>query len=305
MLRLEQDGAVLPDGISEQLLRLEAGKGADGENFPVASFLLPAATRSTVLAYYRFARMADDVADSPILAPEVKLAALDAADLALRMPDAAGQPLIETPLMQAATTLSRSMQAAGVPVDHARHLLQAFKRDAAGVQYRTWSDLLVYCTYSAAPVGRFLLDLHGEDRIAWAHADPLCNAHQILNHVQDCGEDYRRLARIYLPQRWLDEAGARPEMLSGMNTAPPLRRVLDRVLTGAEQLLAAARPLPDMIGNRGLRIQAQTTLAMGRRLLAELRRRDPLAERVALGTAAKAGCVLAATVQAWRSPRAR
>ena len=282
------------------LLQLASTKNAAGENFPVASLLLPRGTRCVVMAYYRFARAADDIADSPSLDPRVKLMALDAADAALCAQPT--QRLDQAEVVRAATSVRAEMQGAGLAVDHARHLLQAFRKDATGARYRSWGDLLLYCTYSAAPVGRFLLELHGEDRGARAYSDPLCNAHQILNHVQDCRSDFERLRRVYLPQRWLAEAGATSDMLRQDRLTIPLKTVLDRVLAGAEQLLAAAAPLPDALRNRGLRIQSRATLAVGWRLLAELRRSDPLTRRIALSGAAKAHCAAMAMIRGWRAP---
>ena len=302
MLAADQDRPAPLDDDAAQLLSAASTKDAAGENFPVASLLLPAAARPVVLAFYRLARTADDIADSPSLDRRVKLGALDATDAALRG-DPPG-PLAGIAAVRAASAAREALLAAGVPVEHARQLLQAFRKDAMGATYRDWGDLLLYCSYSAAPVGRFLLDLHREDRAARAFADPLCNAHQILNHVQDCGADYRRLRRVYLPRRWLDEAGATVDMLAGDRLTAPLRAVLDRVLAGAERLLAAAAPLPDALCNRGLRIQSRATLAMGWRLLAALRGRDPLAGRVALARVVKAGCVAGAAIRGWRAPAA-
>lgn len=300
----DRSAAVPPDDIAARLSLMHASKDAGVENFPVASRLLPAATRGAVLAFYRFARATDDVADSDALTPDEKLAVLDAADRAL-----CGKPVApslgSTQATLAAHALRGLLAEAGVTVDHARHLLQAFRKDAAGAPYRDWSDLLLYCNFSAAPVGRFLLDLHGQDRAAWAHSDPLCNAHQILNHVQDCRADYVRLQRVYLPQRWLHEAGATEGMLEGPASPPQLRRVLDRVLDGAERLLAMANPLPGNLRARGLRIQAAATLRMGWLLLGRLRKGDPVAGRIALGAAAKAGCAAAAAIGNWRAPAVR
>ncbi|MEE9194928.1 MAG: squalene/phytoene synthase family protein, partial [Alphaproteobacteria bacterium] len=58
-------------------------KGPGDENFPVASKLIPARFRHTILAFYRFVRLADDIADNPDLAPETKTAWLEALDAAL------------------------------------------------------------------------------------------------------------------------------------------------------------------------------------------------------------------------------
>src|SRR5262249_58333906 len=79
---------------------------------------------------------------------------------------------------------------------HAQDLLTAFRMDATKLRYRDWDDLIHYCSYSAMPVGRFVLDVHGESRSTWPANDALCAALQIINHVQDCGKDYASLDRV-------------------------------------------------------------------------------------------------------------
>src|SRR5690606_28741765 len=154
-----------------------------------------------------------------------KLAILSAVDSAL-CGERPGRHA-DHPAVAAAEAVRPVLERTRVPVQHCRHLLQAFMKDARQSRYRSWSDLLLYCRYSAAPVGRFLLDLHGEDRSLWRMSDALCNAHQVLNHVQDCKADYLRLDRVYLPTRWLDRDGVALSELGGDAAGPGLRRVLD------------------------------------------------------------------------------
>ena len=61
------------------------------------------------------------------------------------------------------------------------------------------------------PVGRFVLDVHGESRATWPANDALCAALQIINHLQDCGKDYRNLNRVYIPLDAFAAAGAEVE----------------------------------------------------------------------------------------------
>jgi len=265
-----------------------SGKQASDEQFPVASRLLPAATRSTVMRFYRFARAADDIADAVDLTPGVKLELLAGADAALRGAPPATAPT--HPVIDAAGALRDDLSARGVPIDHARHLLQAFVKDATVGRYATWSDLLAYCNYSAAPVGRFLLDLHGEPRSLRSAADALCNAHQILNHLQDAGADRSRLDRVYLPLRLLSEAGTGIDALDAARMSPALRLVFDRMLDGVDDLVAASKPLIRGLRTRGLRMQAAVTHAMARRLARKLRQRDALRRRVALSGVEKLLC---------------
>lgn len=248
------------------------GKTARGENFPVASLLLPAAIRRQVMAFYRFARAADDVADDPLLAPEDKLARLDAFERALAGTGTAAE----------AVALRAALAGDPLLLGHAAQLLDAFRRDAVSDRCRDWADLMNYCRFSAAPVGRFLLDLHGETADAMAPSDALCAALQVLNHVQDCGTDYRALGRIYIPQNWLMVAGLGPDSLAGSGCSADLRVVLDHVLDHVDGLIEAARQLPSRIADRRLRLQAGITVAAAEHLSRRLRHRDPLAEAVML-----------------------
>lgn len=258
------------------------GKKAGGENFPVASLLMPARVRRPIMAFYRFARLADDIADDPRLAPEDKLARLEALESALSGAPGAAEE---------AHALRQAVNGDDGLLVHAATLLQAFRRDAVTDHCRDWHDLMTYCRFSAAPVGRFLLDLHGEAADTAQPADALCAALQILNHLQDCGTDYRALGRVYIPRDWLLVEGVVPDSLAGNHTDAALRQVLDQVLDQVDGLIELARPLPARITDRRLRIQAAVTLGVAERLSALLRRRDPLAETVRLSPLAYAGAV--------------
>ncbi|PRY93088.1 squalene synthase HpnC [Hasllibacter halocynthiae] len=250
-------------------------RAARAENFPVASRLLPRATRARVMAFYRFARTADDAADDPASAPSERLAALARLEEGLR----AGQPANAGAELRAA--LAGTPGAAGAAAA-ALDLLPAFRRDAEGILCADWADLAGYCRFSAASVGRFLLAIHEEGEGARAPSDALCTALQVLNHLQDMGADRRRLGRRYLPGNWMEAEGARDADLLAPALTPALRRVVLRTLDAADDLLEEAAPLPARIRARGLRAQSTATLRLARRLSARLRVGDPLAGRVAL-----------------------
>ena len=257
-------------------LETPSGKGARDENFPVGSWLLPAPLRPHVAAFYAFVRAADDIADNPDLTPAEKIARLERFEAALTGPPAlaAGLPKAEA--------LRMSLAATGVSPRHAQDLLAAFKRDATQLRYRDWPDLLSYCALSASPVGRYLLDLHGEASALYRFSDPLCDTLQLLNHLQDCRDDYRALDRVYLPLDSFAAAGIGVEALDQPATSPALRQVLDRVLDGVDALLTTADELPRALRSRRLAAESAVILAIARRLARELRWRDPLAERVEL-----------------------
>jgi phytoene/squalene synthetase len=141
---------------------------------------------------------------------------------------------------------------------------------------------LGYCGLSASPVGRFLLDLHGEARELYRFSDPLCDALQVLNHLQDCQADYRQLDRVYLPLDSFAAAGIGVEALDQPRAGPAMRQVLDRALDGTDELLRVASELPRALSSRRLAAESSVILEIARRLAKELRHRDPLAERIEL-----------------------
>ena len=243
----------------------------DTENFPTASRLLAPAVRAQVMAFYRFVRTADDIADSATLDPGEKLARLDAMEAALDDP--------RTALPEAAR-----MHRTGVGTAEARRMLSAFRQDVRQARYADWAALLDYCARSADPVGHLLLRLHGSDTaLAREAADALCTALQILNHLQDLVPDRDSLNRVYVPLGWMDLAGGEAAFFDAAN--PRRRAVLDAMLDRVEALLDRAAALPRRLAARRLAIQSAMTIGLARRLLAKLRRADPVRRRVALGKA--------------------
>jgi squalene synthase HpnC len=252
-----------------------SGKGAGDENFPVGSFLLPRALRPKVATFYAYARAIDDIADNPDLPAAEKIARLDGFDRAL-------VGASDDPAYAKAIRIRETMAGTGDIVRHCRDLILAFKQDAVKLRYADWDDLMGYCIKSAAPVGRFLLDLHGCPRSGYPASDALCNALQVINHLQDCKDDFLNLNRVYLPGAWLDAEGTAAEELARPAASPAMRRVLDRCLDATEALLREAKPLPRLLTSRRLGMESAAILRLAEKLVAMLRRRDPLAERVAL-----------------------
>jgi hydroxysqualene synthase len=276
----------LSDTASPAAASVEAWSGKDrgDENFPVGSWLIRRDLRPHVHAFYRFARNADDIADSPVLSPDDKLRRLD------RMAEILdGAPGDDSP---AAAAMRASLSATGVTAQHCHDVLHAFRQDAVKRRYRDWDDLMDYCRYSAAPVGRQLLDLHGESRGTWPSSDALCAALQVLNHLQDCAEDYRNLDRVYLPLDHLAAAGCTAEALTEPAASPGLRQVLDRLLDRTQDLIAMAQDLPPLVGAVGLRRESAAIVVLAGRLAGRLRRGDPLAGRVKLTKGDFAAAVL-------------
>lgn len=261
-----------------------SGKDTAYENFPVGSWLLPGHLRPHIAAFYAFARAADDIADNPGLAAADKVERLDAFEEALMGRDS------DTPSLAKAHTMRESLAETGVEPRHCVDLLAAFKQDATKLRYADWDDLMGYCLLSAAPVGRYLLDLHGGSRDGYPASDALCMALQVINHVQDCKADYVDLDRVYLPQDWMREEGTDVAELASDETSPAMRRVLDRTLDRTAELLVRARSLPAGLISRRLAMESGAIIAIADRLVGMLRRQDPLGPRVELGKAGFLWC---------------
>ena len=250
---------------------LASGKGHTDENFPVASHLIAARHRPIILAFYRVARLADDVADHPTAAPDDKLARLAEIEASL-LGKAASVPQ--------AVALRAALAQRGFSPLHMLDLLEAFRRDVTQRRYADWDALMDYCRYSAAPVGRFVLDVHGEARSTWPASDALCAALQVINHLQDCGGDYLELDRVYLPQDVLAAHGASVEMLGAGEGDQALRAAIRSLAERTQALLAVARPFAGQIRDLRLALEVGAIHRLAESLAGRLTRRDPLADKV-------------------------
>ncbi len=223
------------------------------------------------MAFYRFARAADDVADHPQAQPVEKLALLEEMRFSL---------LGERRTSPEAEALRRLILDRNLTTQHALDLLEAFRRDVTKPRYADWNDLMDYCRYSANPVGRFVLDVHGESHALWPVSDALCSALQVINHLQDCAKDYRALDRVYIPLDVLHRHGLEPSVLAGRESPPALRQVLDDLLARVSLLLDESKPFAAGISQRRLGLEVAVIQRLGEDLARRLRLRDPLSERV-------------------------
>ena len=257
-----------------------SGKGHRDENFPVASRLIHPRHRAPILAFYEFVRTADDIADHATLAPQEKLVLLDRLEATL---------LGRNDDNPVGVALRAQLAARQLSPRHAQDLLTAFRMDVTKLRYRDWDDLIGYCTYSAMPVGRFVLDVHGESRAVWPINDALCAALQIINHLQDCAKDYRSLDRVYIPHDAFAEAGATVETLGAARATPALLGCIHKLAQRTGGLLRESRPFSAGIDDMRLALEVAVIQTFAERLVGLLGRRDPLSERVHLGKAGVAG----------------
>lgn len=255
---------------------IERTKNADQENFPVGSFLIPQELRPHVMAFYDFARTADDISDSPQLNSQEKLEQLDAMEAVL---SGEKEPTNET---MSAFKLKESLKERNITNQHAKDLLKAFRQDAVGHTYHTWEDVMAYCHNSAGSVGRFMLDLHQESPTGYWPSDAICAALQMNNHLQDCKKDYQDHGRVYIPKDWFTAEELKHDALDDKTTGQPLRRVFNRVLDGIDGLLVEGSSLPLVIVSRGLRMEVCVIFRLAQRLAKRLRKQDILKRKVEL-----------------------
>jgi hydroxysqualene synthase len=265
--------------------QFRSGKGSRDENFPVASWLVAPRYRGAILAFYEFVRVADDIADHPTLSADTKLAHLDRLEQSLLGADDAEPEGV---------ALRQVLNERQLSPRHAQDLLRAFRMDATKLRYANWDELIEYCTYSAMPVGRYVLDVHGESHATWPANDALCAALQIINHLQDCADDYRTLNRVYIPLDALAFDGASVEALGKPAASPALRKCLRRLADRSGALLHDSTSLPAGVNDLRLTLEISVIQALAHRLVGLLRARDPLSERVHLGKAGVASVTLLA-----------
>jgi phytoene/squalene synthetase len=151
------------------------------------------------------------------------------------------------------------------------------------LRYENWDEVIHYCRYSAMPVGRFMLDVHGESTSTWVASDALCAGLQINNHLQDCGKDYRNLNRVYLPRDALAAAGASVEQLGQQQAPAPLLQCLQALAVRTEALLNESKSLSGEVRDFRLGLEISVIQSFADKIVRMLKVRDPLSERVHLG----------------------
>jgi squalene synthase HpnC len=243
------------------------------ENFPVASILIAKEHRATILAYYRFARGADDIVDNAAREPDDKHAGLDLYEATL---------LGKSDAVEAALPLRAVLAETKLSPRHALDLLHAFRMDAVKKRYADWGELMHYCAFSAAPVGRFVLDVHGESEATWPASDAICSALQVINHLQDCAADYRNFDRVYIPLDSMARESIEPEALSAARASPGLRACLKGLAEQTGVLIDQGVDLPRQVQDLRLCLETSVIVRLAQVLNRRLLDRDPLSEPVHL-----------------------
>jgi len=204
------------------------------ENFPVASVLLPGRWRAHLMAVYAYARLVDDVGDE---ACGDRPALLDYVESDL---DRALAGKATIPQVQA---IGRSIAALDLPLEPFCDLIAANRQDQVVTRYQRYDELVAYCRLSAVPVGRIVLAVMGvADGKNLSLSDDVCIGLQLVEHLQDVGEDYRR-GRVYLPIEDLHACGCSVDELGAPTASAPVREAVALLAGRAYALLASGRTL--------------------------------------------------------------
>ncbi|MGH9370175.1 MAG: squalene synthase HpnC [Vicinamibacterales bacterium] len=242
------------------------------ENFPVASILLPKSMRPAIAAIYAFARRADDFADEPGYSDVDRLRLLDAWSRRLHA-GVMEAPGGTSPEDLTFVALADAIRTHRLPVPLFDDLLSAFRQDVTVKRYRTWNDVLDYCSRSANPVGRLVLRVAGYDNPALDRAsDAVCTALQLTNFWQDLARDWAN-GRSYVPLTDRDRAGARDADLDAGRLSPEWRDALRAVSSRTRELFEAGRPVCDGVTGR-LKYELRLTWLGGMRILDSLEHVD-------------------------------
>lgn len=252
-------------------------KNKHQENFPVGMMMFNKDIRKIVADYYRFARYADDIADNPHLKPQNKVDKLYELEEIFT-----GQKSYKGQKLKFVQTLKDEFAKHNLSADLATDLLIAFRKDSLGFDYQTWGQLVDYCKYSAAPVGKFMLAVHQENPSTYLPATSLCVALQIVNHVQDLKYDVSLLKRLYLPAEIMKKYHLRTEDLVQDKSSVSVQKAVKHIMEKTLGLVKEGSILPELIKSLSLRIEVCIILSLTNIMIKKILKGDILAREIKL-----------------------
>ncbi len=238
------------------------------EDFPVG-WLTQKRLKPLISAYYQAARIADDIADASQLPAQEKMTQLAAIRCAFLSP---GEGKDFLPVRDLGNKFTSERLDSSLFLD----LLKAFEADSLGRPIRIWEELVAYCRFSAAPVGRFMLAIHDENISGYLPAENLCVILQILNHLRDIKKDLSELGRCYIPQELLAKYGVRASDLGLSYTKDGVRNMLAEIVAKLEKMQADTLILPSLIDNFRLRAEVGVILSLTNSMIQKNKRVDIL-----------------------------
>lgn len=235
------------------------------ENFPVASYLIPAALRGPIAVIYAFSRTADDFADEGDLDPATRLTKLD--EYVTQLDRIKAGDTSDDPVFIGITAICQQYH---LPLQLFYDLLTAFRMDVTKNRYANFSELLHYSRYSANPVGRLMLHLFdAATEINLQRSDAICSALQLINFWQDVIQDFDENNRIYLPQDDMKNLGIDESWLKERRSDDAMRNLFKLLITKTSELMTAGAPLAWTLKGR-FGLELRLTVLGGSRILQHL-----------------------------------
>jgi phytoene/squalene synthetase len=255
------------------------GQFREAENFPVASFLLPASARNPILALYEFARNADEISDNKNEDAKLRNQRLQNLYNALNQGNIYKIPYY-------ARGYYRACKDGKMNLSHGLALIQAFIQDTEKSRYNSWQETLDYCQLSAATIGRLVLEACNEFNAEIKFSDNICTVLQLINHLQDLKKDYSELDRIYfhnIPQ----------QLISGDDESAELTSAKNEIIMQLKAMLQESYPIFSQLNSLRLRAEIATIYHVAQRLLVKLEKNNILANtRIELTKAEKIKCLI-------------
>lgn len=237
------------------------------ENFPVVSFLLPAKIKKDVAIIYWFARTADDYADEGGFEASERLKKLSTFEERLKW------SLKHKPVNNLEAALKNTIITKKLSYHNFYDLLKAFKQDVTKNRYSTFSEILDYCSCSANPVGRILLELFNiRDEQAFYFSDKICTALQLTNFIQDTVIDFDK-GRIYYPKDEMKKFGVSEKMFEMNENNLNLKQLVEFSVKRIKNLYNEGKGLLEFLSGR-FKYEISWTIKSGEEILNKIRGAD-------------------------------
>ena len=237
------------------------------ENFPVVSLLIPTKFRKDIAIIYWFARTADDYADEGNDSLSVKLEKLQ--DFEERLISL----LKDYSTNQFEAALKNTIVIRKLNPEYFFNLLKAFKQDVIKTRYADFSEVMDYCSNSANPVGRILLELFDvRNDKAFYYSDRICTALQLTNFIQDTKIDFIK-GRIYYPIDEMGKFGVNEKMFEMKEISFNLKKLIEFSVNRTQSLFDEGKGLLEFLSGR-FKYEITWTIKGGEEILHKIRGAD-------------------------------
>ena len=237
------------------------------ENFPVVSFLIPKKFRNDIAVIYWFARTADDYADEGNYSSSIKLEKLQAFE------DRFKSSLKDNPDTELEIALRNTIITRRLNPEYFFNLLKAFKQDVMKNRYEDFIEVMDYCSNSANPVGRILLELFDvRNEKAFYFSDKICTALQLTNFIQDTKIDFNK-GRIYFPIDEMGKFGVDEKMFEMNKISFNLKKLIEFSVNRTQIMFDEGKSLLEFLSGR-FKYEIAWTIKGGEEILSKIRGSD-------------------------------